>query len=401
MIRLGTLRDIGKRENEECWVIVRSLKNGTPRGAVRVPELSPSKPLFYSYLDAAKAGLYGPKWFQENYVPRFVAQMAGDMEARKLLDRLYRESREKDILLACFCTDETTCHRSIVGGLLLGAGASIECDADYARYFQMFREALAKANWTRRAMLPWKPGEHGRSDTNGKDGGNDGRPQDQTNRRRPGGQGTRRRNLPGVPGSCQEERVRRRTQADVPGRPDGHVAGIIQKGGRAMDKPTLKELIDETYGPGAELPGMSRIKLPATGQTELDEAYAFLGETPDAHVSFGKIMAAFPCCPEGEETRWFRVRFNVWKPRQDRSLANRLYDIEELSIASYQAGGETVYYLQPSSTDFGRRAFWMYTPDSEVGEDGRLLRTLARAMKRYSVDNKLCRRFRSKYRDMD
>ena len=64
-----------------------------------------------------------------------------------------------------------------------------------------------------------------------------------------------------------------------------------------MDKPTLKELIDETYGPGAELPGMSRIKLPATGQTELDEAYAFLGETPDAHVSFGKIMAAFPCCP--------------------------------------------------------------------------------------------------------
>ena len=112
-------------------------------------------------------------------------------------------------------------------------------------------------------------------------------------------------------------------------------------------------------------------------------------------------MAAFPCCPEGEETRWFRVRFNVWKPRQDRSLANRLYDIEELSIASYQAGGETVYYLQPSSTDFGRRAFWMYTPDSEVGEDGRLLRTLARAMKRYSVDNKLCRRFRSKYRDMD
>lgn len=79
MIRLGTLRDAGKRPNEECWIIVRSLKS-CPRGALHVPRLSPA--LFHDYLEAARSGLYGPTWFRENYVPRFVEQMAGDIEAR-------------------------------------------------------------------------------------------------------------------------------------------------------------------------------------------------------------------------------------------------------------------------------------------------------------------------------
>lgn len=144
MIRLGTLRDAGRRPGEECWIIVRSLKS-CPRGALHVPRLSPSPGLFHDYLGAARSGLYGPTWFQENYVPRFVEQMAGDIEARKLLDRLYREGRSKDFLLACFCTDEPTCHRSVVGGLLLGAGAAISCDEEYRRYFMIFREALSKA----------------------------------------------------------------------------------------------------------------------------------------------------------------------------------------------------------------------------------------------------------------
>ncbi len=143
MIRLGTLRDAGKRPDEECWIIVRSLK-ACPRGALHVPRLSPAPALFRDYLTAARAGKYGPAWFQENYVPRFVEQMAEDMEARKLLDRLYREGRDRDVLLACFCTDESTCHRSIVGGLLLGAGAAISCNEDYRRYFPMFRDALSK-----------------------------------------------------------------------------------------------------------------------------------------------------------------------------------------------------------------------------------------------------------------
>lgn len=60
-----------------------------------------------------------------------MGQMVKDMEARKLLDRLYREGRDKDFLLACFCNNEPTCHRSVVGGLLLGTGSSISYDEEY------------------------------------------------------------------------------------------------------------------------------------------------------------------------------------------------------------------------------------------------------------------------------
>lgn len=43
--------------------------------------------------------------------------------------------------LACFCGDETLCHRSIVAGLLQGAGADVRLasGADYSRYFEAFR----------------------------------------------------------------------------------------------------------------------------------------------------------------------------------------------------------------------------------------------------------------------
>jgi len=142
MIRLGRINDVGKRPGEECWLIVRSLKQ-CPTGAIHVPVLSPSRELFYKYLNAKKAGQYNQNWFQENYVPRFLHEMWSSMESRKLLDQLYHESKNRDFLLACFCVDEATCHRSIVGGLLLGAGAAIECKPEYAKYYTMFQSLMS------------------------------------------------------------------------------------------------------------------------------------------------------------------------------------------------------------------------------------------------------------------
>lgn len=142
MIRLGRISDVGKRPGEECWLIVRSLKQ-CPAGALHVPVLSPSQGLFYAYLDAKRAGQYNKEWFERNYVPRFLNEMLSSMESRKLLDQLYHESKNRDFLLACFCTDEATCHRSIVGGMLLGAGAAIECKPEYAAYYTMFQKLMA------------------------------------------------------------------------------------------------------------------------------------------------------------------------------------------------------------------------------------------------------------------
>lgn len=141
MIRLGTIRDeipgYGK------WLIVRSLKNQV-EGALHVPVLSPSTHLFRAYLSAKAAGQFTEKWFQDTYVPWFLKDMIHSQEAVALLDQLYRDSFTKNILLCCFCANENLCHRSIVGGMLKGAGAKVECDDSYVRYWQLFQEACRK-----------------------------------------------------------------------------------------------------------------------------------------------------------------------------------------------------------------------------------------------------------------
>lgn len=138
MIKIGRISDIGT-DFDENLLIVRSAKN-IPKHAVWEPLLSPSKQLFHSYLEAKKAGWFDENWFQQNYVPQFLHEMASSHAARDLLNRLYVDSRSRNILLACYCTDEKLCHRSILAGMLLGAGASIECIADYRKYWDMFRQ---------------------------------------------------------------------------------------------------------------------------------------------------------------------------------------------------------------------------------------------------------------------
>lgn len=71
-------------------------------------------------------------------MPAFLRQMVADQEAQRLLNQLYRSSFSKDILLACFCPNESLCHRSILASLLLGAGAQIDCKQEYARYYKMY-----------------------------------------------------------------------------------------------------------------------------------------------------------------------------------------------------------------------------------------------------------------------
>lgn len=140
MLHLGRISDIS-RDYDENWLIVRSVKQ-VPRNAVQVSALSPSTSLFYKYLDAKKAGRFDGAWFQSVYVPTFLREVIANQDARNLLNQLYAESRRKSILLACFCPNESLCHRSIVAGLLLGAGADIDCDPSYRKYFDLYKSML-------------------------------------------------------------------------------------------------------------------------------------------------------------------------------------------------------------------------------------------------------------------
>ncbi len=145
MLHIDNIKNIDKHVcSEEHWIIVRSLKNPIPTPAnnpnsivKQVAALSPSRELFYWYLNEKKAGRWGKNAFETGYVPRFINEIQKNRAAKALLTQLTIASDVHDITLYCFCPDETLCHRSIVAGILLGLGAKIDCDPSYKRYFDM------------------------------------------------------------------------------------------------------------------------------------------------------------------------------------------------------------------------------------------------------------------------
>lgn len=142
MIMIGSIREFKKGMCDATYAIVRSMKNRSD-WMLQMAELSPSRELFHDYIGVWKpAGEWNRATFEERYAPRFLRQLANDPAARERLNEIWRRDRaEETVGLACFCGDETLCHRSIVAGLLQGAGADVRLasGADYSRYFEEFR----------------------------------------------------------------------------------------------------------------------------------------------------------------------------------------------------------------------------------------------------------------------
>ena len=139
MIRVGNAAEADKNRYDANWLIVRK-PDEMPDFVKHEPLLSPSPGLFRLYREAFHAGRFDRSFFENVYVPRFLSELIGNKEALALLDQLARRSGEEDILLACYCEDETMCHRSIIAGILLGMGADIETRAEYIRYHEDLRK---------------------------------------------------------------------------------------------------------------------------------------------------------------------------------------------------------------------------------------------------------------------
>lgn len=139
MIRIVNIRDLKQEDGTESWAIVRSMKN--PSSWIKhVPELSPSKELFYRYLDLKKKGQWNQAAFDNIYVPQFLYEMR--TQSYDMLNKVYLlDKNGADISMACFCTGGL-CHRYIVAGLLQGAGCSVVTDTgkDYSEYFEMYKK---------------------------------------------------------------------------------------------------------------------------------------------------------------------------------------------------------------------------------------------------------------------
>lgn len=97
-------------------------------------ELSPEQDLFRAYRERAKPGCWNRSAFDSFYVPHFLTDLSENQVGLSLLQDLKEQSSDQEIALACFCEDESMCHRSIIGGILLNMGASIDCAEDYRKY---------------------------------------------------------------------------------------------------------------------------------------------------------------------------------------------------------------------------------------------------------------------------
>lgn len=136
MVTILRIQDVDYEKYSEVWAIVRSLKYANPR-IKHVPELSPSWGLFNMYLRLKEAGNWNEDTFRSMYVPQFLKEMKGKAQ-QQLLNELF--SASKSIALVCFCEEEELCHRSIIGGMLQGAGLDVKgLHRDYGYYFDWWK----------------------------------------------------------------------------------------------------------------------------------------------------------------------------------------------------------------------------------------------------------------------
>ena len=111
-LRLGTVRrpprgvrkeEFARRDYFDVWV----------------PELAPSGPVVSWALSEPWTA---KRWTL--YVRRYLGEMRKP-PARRLIALLAAMSRDTNFSVGCYCEDETHCHRSLLRGLLLEAGATL------------------------------------------------------------------------------------------------------------------------------------------------------------------------------------------------------------------------------------------------------------------------------------
>ena len=146
MIYLGNVNEIDPSYYDEVWVICRKVEDCQELiegndNVFHMPGLAPSQELFSWYRGRLHNGTWDENAFQDHYIPEFLEMFRKGSEACRLMKQLTEESRSKEIVLVCFCVDETLCHRSIVGGILMKMGAWIDCDPKYGDYGEMLKKS--------------------------------------------------------------------------------------------------------------------------------------------------------------------------------------------------------------------------------------------------------------------
>lgn len=129
MITITSIQNIKAAQYDEIWAITRSNKQ-LPAQVIHVPELAPSWDLFRYFLNQKITGNWTTKEFQTVFVPRFLQEITMAAAQTKLTELIQKHLQGKHICLYCFCSDEHTCHRSILAGILQWMTATLGWKAE-------------------------------------------------------------------------------------------------------------------------------------------------------------------------------------------------------------------------------------------------------------------------------
>ena len=151
MICLINIREKDRKPYDEVWLISRYVKS-CPSGVKVVSDLAPSMDLLMKYRDWDRSGQWNAQTFRDRYLPQFLNEINENAKAKNLMNDLYRMDKQgKHVALACFCGDESLCHRSIVGGILAYKGVSVCATKDirsYLEYGKMYDDVVANSSRT-------------------------------------------------------------------------------------------------------------------------------------------------------------------------------------------------------------------------------------------------------------
>ena len=142
MIKGITIREISSyvEQGYQVWIISKNIDQ--IKGLIDddtviwEPNLAPSQSLLNDVQFYKSNYSWNKEIFISYFVPMFLRE-SNTQAFKDTLNKLYIESRNKKIALACYCGDETMCHRSVIMGLLKAVGA--ETEKDYSPYFLIYR----------------------------------------------------------------------------------------------------------------------------------------------------------------------------------------------------------------------------------------------------------------------